>query len=79
MTIELNANFESLVDIRPGVPSHGKTLITRNRNVLDESPSEVYSANNELNRSITFTWDRPFGFRSNIMVVASDLKIIVER
>lgn len=78
MTIEVNANLRSLVDIRPGFPSHGKTLITKSTSVDDSSGTHDPSKRTGMSRSVTFTWDRPFGFRSNIMIVASDMKIIVE-
>lgn len=78
MTIELNANMHSLVDIRPHVPSHGKTLITPTSTWDGSMDGTERAEGNEMTRSVTFTWDRPFGFRSNVMVVASDLRIIVE-
>lgn len=87
MTIEVNGNMTSLEDIRPSVPTHGKKLIMPIRKPC-ENPShhgnKAYFGKHkaigedDMNRSITFIWDRPFGFRSNVMLVASDLRIIVE-
>lgn len=78
MTIEVNANMDSLTDIRPGVPSHGKTLImpVRNNNGQDDEQERLKET--EMTRSVTFTWDRPFGFRTNVMIVASNLRVIIE-
>ncbi|CDF40534.1 unnamed protein product [Chondrus crispus] len=88
MSVEVSANMNSLVDIRPSAPTYGETLVmptTRKFEQFSNSydgdikPQEDSSGNiSEDNRSIALTWDRPFGFRANVMVVASDLRIIVE-
>lgn len=87
MTIEVSGNMSSLEDVRPSAPTHGRKLIMPTRKISQHlSPHGGNSAADSLgtinsetmNRAITFTWDRPFGFRANVMVVASDLRIIVE-
>lgn len=77
MTVEVSGNLRSLVDARPGVPSNGKTLVTPTpRGLCDDDHEAVKET--EMSRSITFTWDRPFGFRTNVMIVVSNLRIIIE-
>lgn len=87
MTIEVSGNLTSLEDVRLFVPTHGKRLVMPTRNIPQHlSPHDGNSASDNdgpmssdnMSRAITFTWDRPFGFRANVMVVMSDLRIIVE-
>ncbi|PXF49650.1 hypothetical protein BWQ96_00528 [Gracilariopsis chorda] len=83
MTIDVSANMHSLQDARPFSKTHGMTLI-----IPTKEPTGMVSPHGEnslgsdstsdMARSVTLTWDRPFGFRANVMVVASDLRIIVE-
>ncbi|PXF45981.1 hypothetical protein BWQ96_04237 [Gracilariopsis chorda] len=83
MTKDVSANMHSLQDARPFSNSHGMKLI-----ISTKEPTGMVSPHGEnslgsdstsdMARSVTLTWDRPFGFRANVMVVASDLRIIVE-
>lgn len=77
MTVEISGNLCSLVDARPGLSSNGKTLVTP---VPFDTHEDAHGALQEieLSRSITFTWDRPFGFRTNVMIVVSNLRIIID-
>lgn len=86
MSIEVSTNVHSVEDARPSVPTYGMRLIMPTQHA-EESASHsnqaAYVTSNvtsgaEASRSVTLTWDRPFGFRANVMVVASDLRIIVE-
>lgn len=86
MSVEVSGNMHAMQDARPSAPSYGQTLIMPIRKSRDHlSPHGGNSTGGrsecsaeEMNRTVTFTWDRPFGFRANIMVVVSDLRIIVE-
>ncbi|KAI0564764.1 Vacuolar protein sorting-associated protein 13 second [Gracilaria domingensis] len=85
MTIDVSANMHSLQDARPYSSSNGMTLIMPTNGTQPThlvSPSAGNSGENDsisnTARSITLTWDRPFGFRANVMVVASHIRIIVE-
>eukprot|EP00737_Agarophyton_chilense_P003396 gb/GEZJ01003975.1/.p1 GENE.gb/GEZJ01003975.1/~~gb/GEZJ01003975.1/.p1 ORF type:complete len:3742 (-),score=436.98 gb/GEZJ01003975.1/:2287-13221(-) len=85
MTIDVSANMSSLQDARPYSNTNGMTLIMP---TYGPSPDHLLSphagnptkqeSTSAMARSVTLTWDRPFGFRANVMVVASDLRIIVE-
>ena len=86
MTIEVNANVHSLEDARPYSSSLGVQLITPiqkdNANASQHADhtgvSHTAPFKHEMTRSVTLTWDRPFGFRANVMVVLSDLRIVVD-
>lgn len=86
MTIEVTSNMNSLQDARPQSKTKGMTLIMPTKEYSDDvSPHGDQTRNvdsstdsNEMPRSVALTWDRPFGFRTNVMVVLSDLRIIVE-
>lgn len=85
MTIEVSANLQYLEDARMLAKSYGMKLVTpitgpdiHSQGVTIPNRRGTKSLESEGSRSITFTWDRPFGFRANAMVVASDLRVVIE-
>eukprot|EP00178_Gracilaria_changii_P005588 TRINITY_DN1932_c0_g1_i1.p1 TRINITY_DN1932_c0_g1~~TRINITY_DN1932_c0_g1_i1.p1 ORF type:complete len:4003 (-),score=421.76 TRINITY_DN1932_c0_g1_i1:2311-14319(-) len=85
MTIDVSANMHSLQDARPYSNTNGMTLIMPTHEIsqthMKPSHAEKSLENESISpmaRSVTLTWDRPFGFRANVMVVASHLRIIVD-
>lgn len=88
MSVEVSGSVHSVVDIRPHAIRPNAVVISSARlqksSLMDSSKSNTSnSKSNSLdeitddNRSITITWDRPYGYRANVMVVVSDLRIIV--
>ncbi len=89
MSAEVNASLHSLTDIRPHAIRPNAVVIsstvghsgTRGEHSAASGKSETVDDNNcasdEESRSVTLTWDRAYGYRANVMVVVSDLRIIV--
>lgn len=68
LSLEVAADVKEMSDLRPGMRKGTVFAVGRVVNSVVEEARE---------QTITLSWDRPFGHRANIMLVASGLRILV--
>lgn len=67
MSLEVAADVKEMRDLRPRTAKDTVFAVGRATDSIAEEPRE---------KTITLSWDRPYGHRANIMLVASALRII---
>lgn len=88
MSVEVSGSVHSVVDIRQHAIRSNAIVISSSlpqdrtgspnfSKVGAEDKSWSVDDKYDENRSIALTWDRPYGYRANVMVVVSDLRVIV--
>lgn len=71
---DISGNLGYLKDIRPQASRHQIVAYGVDENDTDGGPN---GSLNSGSKQVTYTYDRPFGFRSSIMVVISKLRVLV--